>query len=56
MVLLAAIAVVEVVVVIALAAVLFMLGTTSSIAVGSVMLLVTAIAGVLAIRALRPSR
>jgi hypothetical protein len=54
MVLLGTIAVVEVIVVIALAAVMFMFGTTASIAFGAVMLAVTAIAGVLALRGLRP--
>jgi hypothetical protein len=54
MVLLGTIAVVEVIVVIALAAVMFMFGTTASIAVGAGMLAVTAIAGVLALRGLRP--
>ena len=52
--LLATVAVVELVVVIALAAVLFMFGTTSSIVAGAVMLTVAALAGVLALRAMRP--
>jgi len=53
-VLLATIAVVELVVVIAIAAVLFMFGTTSSILAGAVMLAVAALACVLALRAMRP--
>jgi hypothetical protein len=53
-VLLATITVVELVVVIGIAAVLFMFGTTSSIVVGAVMLAVSALAGVLALRAMRP--
>ena len=52
--LLATLAVVELVVVIAIAAVLFMFGTTSSIVAGAVMLTVAALAGVLALRAMRP--
>jgi hypothetical protein len=53
-VLLATITVVELIVVIGIAAVLFMFGTTSSILVGAVMLAVAALAGVLALRAMRP--
>jgi hypothetical protein len=53
-VLLATITVVELVVVIGIAAVLFMFGTTSSIVVGAVMLAVSALAGVLVLRAMRP--
>jgi hypothetical protein len=45
---------VELIVVIALAAVLFMFGTTASIAFGAGMLVVTAVAGLLTLRALRP--
>jgi hypothetical protein len=56
MVLLATIAVVELIVVIALAAVLFMFGTTASIAFGAGMLVVTAVAGALTLRGLRPRR
>jgi hypothetical protein len=52
--LLAAVAVVELVAVLAVAAVLFMLGATTSIALGAGMLLVAAVAGVVALRAMRP--
>jgi hypothetical protein len=55
-VLLGAIAVVEVVVVFVLAAVLFLLGSAQSIAVGAGMLLVSAVAGVLTLRAVRRAR
>jgi hypothetical protein len=54
MVLLATVAVVELIVVIVIAAVLFMFGTTTSIAVGAGMLLVSLLAGVIALRAARP--
>ena len=53
-VLLATFTVVELIVVIGIAAVLFMFGTTSSILVGAVMLVVSALAGILALRAMRP--
>jgi hypothetical protein len=55
-VLLAVIAVVELIVVIAIAAVLFMFGTATTIALGAAMLLVSLLAGVLALRAARPRR
>jgi|tagenome__1003787_1003787.scaffolds.fasta_scaffold14945241_2 hypothetical protein len=54
MVLLATLAVVELIVVIVIAAVLFMFGTTTSVAVGTGMLLVSLLAGVIALRAARP--
>ena len=53
-VLLATVAVVELVVVIAIAAVLFMLRHATTIVAGAVMLAVSAVAGVLALRAMRP--
>jgi hypothetical protein len=47
---------VEVIVVIALAAALFLLGATETIFFGATMLVVTAIAGVLTLLAVRPRR
>jgi hypothetical protein len=56
MVLLGTIAAVETIVVLVLAVVLFLLGSTQSIAVGAAMLIVSAVAGVLALRSVRRAR
>jgi hypothetical protein len=47
---------VELLVVIGIAAALFWIGATGTIVVGAVMLLVALVAGVLALRAMRPER
>jgi hypothetical protein len=54
--LLIAVAAVELVVVLVLAVVLFLLGSTESIAVGAGMLIVSALAGVLTLRSVRRAR
>jgi hypothetical protein len=54
--LLVAIAAVELIAVLVLAVVLFLLGSTQSIAVGAGMLIVSAVAGVLTLRSVRRSR
>jgi hypothetical protein len=55
-VLLATLAVVELIVVVVIATVLFMIGTTSSVAVGAAMIVVSLVAGGVALRAVRHAR
>lgn len=54
--LLVAVAAVELVAVLVLAVVLFLLGSSQSIAVGAAMLVVSAVAGVLTLRSVRRAR